>query len=343
MDFGAAIKSRPAGIDSFANLHADPCPDLPILTAKIKLLWHCNLACAFCTLPEPKTIMTRDTALALGRELVAQGLRKVHFSGGEVLIHPDCFAIFADWAGMGVQVNLTSNGYLMGGNEVRLLEDSGVHSVSLSIDSADRKTHDGLRGKKGSYKAVVRAAERIAARGRIKLRVNTVVTSRNIKKLPALRELIRSLGKTATWKLIPVDPVEPGLLPTIKAIELLAAEALNWEELEDRRPFGSNHEHYRETAAGRHGFRGNMCYAPWFHLFFTPEGACYPCCMARGSTVPLGRFPEQQVQQILKGEAMCRVRALMASGGRLDVCDRCDDFLAEGNIIAELIAGVNKT
>jgi MoaA/NifB/PqqE/SkfB family radical SAM enzyme len=287
--------------------------------------------------------MSRETALALGRELVARGLRKVHFSGGEVLIHPDCFTIFADWAKMGVQVNLTSNGFLMGGDEVRMIEDAGVHSVSLSIDSASRKLHDRLRGRKGSHKAVVRAAERIAGRGRIKLRINTVVTARNIKKLTDMREMIRSLGTNISWKLIPVDPADPGLLPSRNAVDRMAAEVIHWEELEDRKPFGSCSDHYRETAAGRHGFRGNICYAPWFHLFFSPEGTCHPCCMARGTSAPLGRYPEQTVQQIISGEAMRILRSLLASGGRLSACERCDDFLVEGDIISQLLTGTGKT
>lgn len=339
MDFAAVLNSNPASIDALRHLDVDPCPDLPVLSAKVKLLWHCNLSCAFCRLPESRAVMSRDTAAALSRELAGQGLRKVHFSGGEVFLHPHCFGIFADWAGLGIQVNLTSNGFLMGKEEVRLLEDAGVHSVSLSIDSADRKVHDGLRGKKGSHKAVVRAAERIAGRGRVRLRVNTVVTSLNIGKLADLRGLLRGIGANLSWKLIPVDPIEPDLLPSAAAVERLAGEALRWEELEDRQPFGSSPGHYREAAAGRYGFRGNTCYAPWFHLFFDPEGACYPCCMTRGSLDPLGRYPEQPVRKILFGEALSRVRSLMASGGRLNACARCDDFLAEGNIIAGLLGG----
>jgi MoaA/NifB/PqqE/SkfB family radical SAM enzyme len=339
MDFRAAVTSDPRILDALARLHDNPGPDLPVLSAKIKLLWHCNLSCSFCRLPEPRTIMTRAAAMALGRELAAQGLRKAHFSGGEVLLHPDCFAILADCAGLGVQVNLTSNGLLMGKEEIRLLEGAGVHSISLSIDSADRKVHDRLRGKKGSHKAVVRAAERIAGRGKIRVRINTVVTARNIRGLGDMRGLVRSFGPDVSWKLIPVDPVDPRLLPRVADVEQLAAEASQWVELEDRTPFGCTIDQYRATAAGRHGFRGVPCFAPWFHLFFTPEGFCYPCCMARGSTAPLGRFPELSVQQILEGGPMGGLRSLLASGGHLDVCARCDDFLDEGRIITGLMAG----
>jgi MoaA/NifB/PqqE/SkfB family radical SAM enzyme len=341
MDFGKVIKADPAVLFALAHLGTDPCPDVPVLTAKVKLLWHCNLSCAVCRLPASRVLMSRDTAIALGQELAVQGLRKVHFSGGEVLLHPDCFAIFADWAALGIQVNLTSNGLLMGKEAVLRLEEAGVHAVSLSIDSADRKVHDRLRGRKGSHKAVVRAAERIAARGRIKVRINTVISSSNIRKLGNMRDLIRSLGAGVSWKLIPVDPIEQGQLPSYKAITWLAAEAVQWDELEDRKPFGVNPDQYRETAAGRHGFRGNACYAPWFSLFVSPEGVCHPCCMARGSADPLGTYPQQSVRQILRGEPMRQLRSLMASGGRLEACSRCDDFMAEGQALRDLLTGLS--
>jgi MoaA/NifB/PqqE/SkfB family radical SAM enzyme len=343
MDFGATIISIPGYLDALAALPADPHPRLPIVSAKIKLLWNCNLSCAFCRLPEPGDIMSRDTALALGRELAAQGLRKAHFSGGEVLLHPDCFTIFQDWTGMGIQVNLTSNGLLMGKEQIRRLEGAGVHSLSLSIDSAERKVHDRLRGAKGAHKAAVRAAQRIAARGRIKLRINTVVSSRTIRGLPGMRELVRGLGPDVSWKMIPVDPVDPALLPSLKAIERTAAEVSRWDELEDRAPFGSHPDQYREAAAGRYGFRGAPCFAPWFHLFFTPDGGCYPCCMTRGTITALGRFPEQSVREILEGAQMRRIRSLTASGERLAACACCDDFLVEGEAIMGLLAARSRS
>jgi MoaA/NifB/PqqE/SkfB family radical SAM enzyme len=189
----------------------------------------------------------------------------------------------------------------------------------------------------------VRAAQRITARGRIKLRINTVVSSRTIRGLSGMRELVRGLGPDVSWKLIPVDPVDAALLPSLKAIERAAAEVSRWDELEDRAPFGRHSDQYSEAAAGRYGFRGAPCFAPWFHLFFTPDGGCYPCCMTRGSIASLGRFPGQSVREILEGAPMCRLRSLMASGERLASCACCDDFLVEGEAITRLLAPVDRS
>ncbi len=343
MDFAAAIKTDPLSLHALAGLKENPCPNLPILTAKVKLTWRCNLSCVFCGLPEPRMTMTRQSALALGRELASQGLRKVHFSGGEVLTHPECFDIFSDWAGLGVQVNLTSNGFLMDKERIKLLEESRVHSVSLSIDSADRRIHDKLRGRKGAYKTVMRAAERISARGRIKLRVNTVATSRNIAGLPELRNLIHAIGDNISWKIIPVDPIRRSLLPSIEAIKDTAAMIGEWTELEDRSPFGATDLQFRESSLGRHGFRKGPCFAPWFNLFFAPDGACYSCCMTRGKMAPLGSYPGQSVSEIIDSSAMREFRSLIASGKKHHACISCDDFLDEGRIINDLLVGMDRT
>lgn len=338
MDLGAVISTTPSTLHLLSNLKAEPSPDIPILTAKIKVTWRCNLSCIFCRLPEPRLTMDRETALSLGRELSAQGLRKVHFSGGEMLTHPECFDILSDWAGLGIQVNLTSNGSLIRKEEITRLENAGVHSISLSIDSADRKVHDRLRGRKGSHKAVIRAAVRIAARGRMKLRVNTVVTSFNIAELPELREIIRGLGAGISWKLIPVDPIQAGLLPSASALAETAAMIRDWPELEDNTPFGTTREEFKEVAAGRHGFRPGLCYVPWVNLFFAPDGACYPCCMARGQMAPLGVYPGDTVRKIISGRPMGAFRSLMASGAKHEACLCCDDFLTENRAIADLVS-----
>lgn len=338
MDLTSVINADPSILHALARLEQEPSPDLPVIEVKVKLTWRCNLSCIFCSMPEPRLTMDRDTALSLGRELSVQGLKKVHFSGGEILTHPECFDILSDWARLGMQVNLTSNGSLMGKEEIKRLEEAGVHSISLSIDSAERKIHDRLRGWKGSHKAVMRAAQRIASRGRIKLRINTVVTSLNIAGLPGLRDAVRGLGPGVSWKLIPVDPVGPGLLPAPDIFGEMAAAMRYWPELEDAVPFGATTEDFRQVSAGRHGFRQRMCYVPWFNLFFAPDGACYPCCMARGRMAPLGTYPVNTVQQIVSGPRMRAFRSLVASGTKHEACIYCDDFLKENGMISDLVS-----
>ncbi len=336
MDFKAAVDELPAYRQLSGNTDTPCTAAFPILTAKVKLLWDCNLSCRFCKLPSQKSIMSRDTALALAQQLHGKGLRKVHFSGGEVLMHPDCFDIFADWSALGIQVNITSNGLLMEKDVVRRLENARVHSVSLSIDSADRRLHDLLRGASGSHRAVTRAAERIAGRGKIRLRINTVVTALNCNGLAEMREFIQMLGPKTAWKLIPVDSSDPSMLPDLAALRHSASQAAQWPELEDRFPFGTTDADFMNVSKGKNGFVNRRCFVLWFHLFFSPDGCCYPCCMSRGSVPPLGHFPEQSLTTILSGRAIQSLRESFSAGKYLDCCSRCDDFQQENFAIEQL-------
>jgi MoaA/NifB/PqqE/SkfB family radical SAM enzyme len=336
MDFREAVDTIAAYRELSANAGDLFSDQTPVLTAKVKLLWHCNLACSFCKLPAQKAIMSRETARNLAQQLHDHGLRKVHFSGGEVLTHPDCFDIFADWSALGIQVNITSNGFLMGKDEIRRLESTRVHSVSLSIDAADHRLHDNLRGVKGSHKAVTRAAIRIAERGKIRLRINTVVSAHNCNELEVLRSFVRDLGQKSIWKLIPVDSSDPHILPDAATLEHCASLIAGWPELEDRIPFGSTEDDFRNVSKGINGFLNRRCFAPWFHLFFSPDGFCYPCCMARGSAPPLGQFPEESIAEILSGTAMRSLRSSFADGEYMECCSRCDDFQQENLAIEQL-------
>jgi MoaA/NifB/PqqE/SkfB family radical SAM enzyme len=348
MDFERELAGRADLLNAIAGGEPGDRPLAP-LTAKVKLLWSCNLACRFCSLPEPGDRIERDDALRLGRDLHGLGLRKVHFSGGEIFLHPDIHAILGDWSSLGIQVNLTTNGTLLGKDDVRKLEGAGVHAVTISLDSALPELHDKLRRMKGAHRLALGAARRIAARGKIRLAINTVVTAANIGGMGELRELVRELGPGVRWKLIPVDAERKRLRPVQEEVARLAAEAAQWPELEDRYPFGGSPAAHAASCRGRHGLHRGRCHAPWFHLFVAPDGRCYPCCMSRGTVPPYGNILREGVAPLLSSPLLAAVRRGAAgvspaavqpheSSHLFPVCARCDDFLGENRSVERLLA-----
>ena len=339
MDFERELAASRNLLTAIAT--ATPAADLPLLSVKLKLLWSCNLACRFCSLPEPGACISRSAAKRLAGEFHALGLRKVHFSGGEIFLHPEIHDILNDWASLGIQVNVTSNGTLLTKETIRTLENIGVHAITLSLDSATPKIHDRLRGMKGAHKATLAAARRIAAKGKIRLAVNTVVTAVNCGEMAELRQLIRELGEGVRWKIIPVDAERKRLYPAPEALSRLAVAAATWHELEDRFPFGSTAAEHAASARGRYGAGRGRCHAPWFHLFVAPDGSCYPCCMARGKVAPYGNIIQDGVAAILASPALAAARQetqRAVSGGGFPVCARCDDFLRENEAVERLLS-----
>ena len=346
MDFERELAARSDLLSALASGAPGEQP-LPLLSAKVKLLWSCNLACRFCSLPEPGDRIAREEALRLARDLHHFGLRKVHFSGGEIFLHPDIYAILNDWSALGIQVNVTTNATLLAKDDVRRLEGAGVHAVTISLDSARPEIHDRLRRRKGAHRAALAAARRIASRGKLRLAINTVVTAANIAGMGEMRELIRELGPGVRWKLIPVDAERKRLRPSPADVTQLAAAAAQWEELEDRYPFGRSPAAYAAASRGDHGFGRGRCHAPWFHLFIAPDGSSYPCCMSRGKVPTCGNIIREGAAAILSSPLLAALRrdaarisppAPDSPSPLFPVCSRCDDFLRENQAVERLLA-----
>ena len=354
MDFEQIIAESPDLIRQLASLEREPFPVTQVLFAKIKLLWHCNLSCVFCTLPDAGEPMSKSTVLALLEELRTRGLRKVHYSGGEVFLHPDIFDILEESCRQGLQVNLTTNGTLLDREKVRRLSKMKVHSVSISLDGADSGLHDKLRCRKGAFRTTFKAIELIASNGKKypKLRVNTVANSRNIDQLDRIHQLLSALPKAVHWKIIPVDTSSSKLRLTPEMIAEISERASEWTLL-DEHPFDElqikknrSEKDLNALVKGKYGkryYEDHRCYMPWLHLFIDPNGFVYPCCMSRGSIAAYGNIYQQPLREILAGQARRDIQINMAGGRPMQVCRRCDDYIHENAILDNAISHVNST
>jgi radical SAM protein with 4Fe4S-binding SPASM domain len=106
--------------------------------------------------------------------------------------------------------------------------DSGIQRVSISLDGADRVTHDTFRGHDGAFDAAIRGLRCLQALG-ISTQINTTVSHHNAHQLPSIMTLAESLGVDAFHVFLLV-PVGCGL--TISEEQVVngaeAEEILNW-------------------------------------------------------------------------------------------------------------------
>jgi MoaA/NifB/PqqE/SkfB family radical SAM enzyme len=346
MDIAKAVANSHGLLGRLSIIEKDPLQETPVLSAKIKLLWQCNLACVFCSRPKPSTPMSREKVFEILRSLKSRGLLKIHFSGGEAFLHPQINKIIEDAVGLGLQVNLTSNGTLITKQIARMIVDSGVHSISISLDGASAKTHDKIRGVKGAFKATVKAIGYLSKMSKKHpvIRVNTVVTSRNVDELGGIHTLVQSISEKIKWKLIPVDTSDKAMRVNAQTILRIMEAAQDWRAL-DIPPFhvfGGLMDAGRLSAAARGEYgaatrRGRICYAPWLTLFIDASGRAYPCCMTRGRIPAYGDVNREPVETALSGENAQMARMNMASGHAPAICGKCDDFIAENSAIERLI------
>jgi len=192
----------------------------------------CNLRCIHCRASATELSSSSDlsTATALGiiDQIAAAGNPILVLSGGEPLYRSDIFQLARYGSDRGLRVALATNGTLVTREVARMIVDSGVRRVSISLDGADALTHDSFRGIPGAFDAAVQALRNLKALG-MSVQINMTIARHNARQLPEVLELAKRLGADAlhTFLLVPV-----GCGVDIAAEQMVAPEdyekMLNW-------------------------------------------------------------------------------------------------------------------
>lgn len=324
------------------------------LYVKIKLVYTCNLRCEMCN----HWRVRRERPLAPARlhevleELATLGCRKIHFTGGEPLLRPQVPELTAHASELGIRVNMTTNGTLVDKGLAKRLVKAGLRTVNLSLDSPERRVHDRVRGRRGAWKQTVRALryfKRVAHKGKLSIRVNTVVSRLNYRSLATMPDLLHELGVDSLY-LIPVDDhcgehlslrhqdlayynqeVAPRLAERALALGLM-------QEASEAYPFGQSSADLQRARRGHYAlgwYDAHPCYAPWTHSLIDFNGLVYVCCMTREQIPPLGDLREQSFTEIWQGLPYAAVRGQMHPP-MLPPCRRCDDFLTENRALLQI-------
>ncbi len=158
----------------------------------------CNLHCFFCR-PEgegraghPVDALDRTDIAFLVEAAARVGFAHVKFTGGEPLLRRDIADIIGDTAqAQGVDdVQLVTNGTLLEPRAVEL-QESGLSSLTLSLDAASPETFRAVRG--GDVRRVLRGLEAARAAG-LAVRINSVISRRNLHELSGLVDIARRYG-----------------------------------------------------------------------------------------------------------------------------------------------------
>ena len=192
----------------------------------------CNLRCIHCRatateLSSPTDLSTHN-ALGIIDQIAAVGNPILVLSGGEPLYRSDIFQLAKYGTDKGLRVALATNGTLVTKEVARMIVDSGVKRVSISLDGADSLTHDTFRGIPGAFDAAVAGLRNLKALG-MSVQINMTIARHNAKQLPQVLELAKSLGADAlhTFLLVPV-----GCGVDIAAEQMVPSEEyeamLNW-------------------------------------------------------------------------------------------------------------------
>jgi len=203
----------------------------PLRYLFLEVTRRCNLACRYCgsscTGRELERELRVDEWIEVARQVAGDfeaGQVMVAVTGGEPLLKEGIFDLLAELHRLGYRYGLVTNGVLLDRAAARRMVETGVGSVSISMDALP-ELNDQLRGK-GSSRKVVEAIDNLRSEGyRGKLEIITTVTTPAVAGLDDMRRLVASL-RVPLWRVAPVMPIgraaeHPELVPGPEEVRAL--------------------------------------------------------------------------------------------------------------------------
>lgn len=175
----------------------------------------CNARCAFCSFARDQLPAALRHSVTLAEAKLAadilkrNGIRFLHFTGGEPLLHRDFTAMVAYAAQIGMIPTLVTNSALLTPKRVAALADAGLATVYISIDAASCSVHDANRGLPGLSARIRRA--NIALK-HWQIPSSASITMSRLVDYPALPEMLRDLGFGAVTFSYPLRTLPPSYL-----------------------------------------------------------------------------------------------------------------------------------
>lgn len=182
----------------------------------------CDLKCQHCrACAQPFRDLRELTSVEAKRlinEVAEMGAPLFVFTGGDPLKRPDIYQLVEYAAKRGVHPSLTPSATpLLTREAVAKLKASGLTRLAVSLDASTAAIHDGFRGVSGSWQRtvdVISWAEEVG----LQLQINTTVTQRNKRDLPAIAKLLNQ-RKIALWSLFFLVPTGRGQLADMLSAE----------------------------------------------------------------------------------------------------------------------------
>ena len=178
--------------------------------------WECTLRCNISCLHCGSDCRTDNQSKDMPYEdflKVTNEVRK-HFNpnkvmivitGGEPLLRKDLEKCGLELYNQGFPWGMVSNGYALTKDRFRSLMNSGLRSITISLDGFE-KSHNWLRGNPKSFEKAIEAIKLIVAEKDLVYDVVTCVNQNNIKELPELKEFLINLG-VKKWRVFTICPI----------------------------------------------------------------------------------------------------------------------------------------
>lgn len=178
---------------STPNRHVDTATGLEEMEQLVRVNFHCNQSCAFCFvsthLPPAADELVRAEIVA-----AARAGRSVTITGGEPTLNPrlDAYVSLARDEGAPRVVVQTNATRLDAPGRARALADAGMQMAQVSLHATRAELSDEITEAPGTFARTVAGLDALHALGDVALRINFVITRKNLAELVPMVHLVAS-------------------------------------------------------------------------------------------------------------------------------------------------------
>ncbi len=161
---------------------------------------RCSLNCKMCYIrmtPEEMAPFGRERSaeewIDLARSAVKEGLTFLLLTGGEPFVRKDIFRILTALRGMGIIVDINTNGTLIDEAVADQLMSCPPSKINITLYGASRETYARLCGDGSAFDRVIRAIDLLLER-KFLVCLNATLTADNAHEQEALSAIAKSRG-----------------------------------------------------------------------------------------------------------------------------------------------------
>ena len=280
-------------------------------TVLLELVNRCDLECTMCYQgfrnDANKSVLDEDILDKIFADFKKNKLNSLMFSASEPLLYKKINTVFQRAKDADIMdIFLFSNGTLLNEKNSRMIIESSLTRLFISIDAASEETYNKVR---------IPVSKRLLDQNRLEKLENNIKNFIHLrdnvykKTLPLVRTSFVALDKNKheindfidKWKNI-VDSVEIQK----KVIPHSAFKEAEMNDIRSEKVIMKDYD----------------CKEPWGQMTIWSDGTVSPCCATFGRNIPIGNVTSQTISELWKSKNM---RSIRESFGKYpkSVCKTC--------------------
>lgn len=171
----------------------------------VKVSENCNSHCFMCHYAGKTNSynITQEQYKKLLNTMKQYSYKVIRFTGGEPLLHKKLCTFIKQAKDINLFTSIITNGFLLKINAEKLITN-GLNQCIISLDGSNSEIHDNLRNFKGCFNKIIEGIKELRKYDpNINIRINTVVSGKNIHDLCNIYKLLETL-EVNQWSIIPV-------------------------------------------------------------------------------------------------------------------------------------------